>query len=80
MKKHSKIRTLTLLGVFVLLTTILSSCVYTGRPVRYYDRPPYAHRHYVRVQPRVVVVPRYEKQRHHHYKHYRGNGHHRGHR
>ena len=80
MKKHSKLRTMTLIGVFVLLASIFSSCVYTGRPVRYYDRPPYAHRHYVRVQPRVVVVPRYDKHRYHHDKQYRGNGRHRGHR
>lgn len=80
MKNHSKLRTMTLIGVFVLLTSILSSCVYTGRPVRYYDRPPYAHRHYVRVPQRVVVVPRYDKHRHNQNKHYRDNGHYRGHR
>ena len=81
MKNQSKFRTLTLIGVFVLLATILSSCVYTGRPVRYYDRPPYAHRHYVRVQPRVVVVPKHNRHGHHHDRHYRNNnGRHRGHR
>ncbi|RYU96404.1 hypothetical protein EWM59_06195 [Emticicia agri] len=83
MKNQSKFRTLTLVGVFALLTLSLSSCVYSSRPVRYYDRPAVVHRPYYRVQPRtrVVVVPKYN--RHHHHRdydrRYRNNSrHHRG--
>lgn len=68
MKKQSKFRTLTLIGVFAFLALSLSSCVYSSRPpVRYYDRPVHVHRPPARVYPRtrVVVVPKYNKHHHH---------------
>ena len=82
MKNQSKFRTLTLVGLFALLTLSLSSCVYSGRPVRYYDRPAYVHRPYYRVQPRtrVVVVPKYNRHHHHNDRRHHDNGRHRGHR
>ena len=83
MKNQSRFRMLTLVGLFALLTLSVSSCVYSSRPVRYYDRPAYVHRPYARVQPRtrVVVVPKYN--RHHHRnndRRHHDNGHNRRHR
>jgi hypothetical protein len=82
MKKQSKFRTLTLAGLFALLALSLSSCVYSARPVRYYDRPAVVHRPYYRVQPRtrVVVVPRYDRHYKRGYDRHHDNGRHRGHR
>jgi hypothetical protein len=82
MKKQSRFRTLTLAGLFALLALSLSSCVYSSRPVRYYDRPAVVHRPYYRVQPRtrVVVVPKYHKHNHRDYnrRHYDNGRRHRG--
>ncbi|WP_337040505.1 hypothetical protein [Emticicia sp. 17c] len=73
MKNQSKLRTLTLIGIFAFLALSLSSCVYSSRPYGY-DRPVYVHRHYsrpyVRVQPRVYVVPKHDRYRHHDRRHY----------
>lgn len=83
MKNQSKFRMLTLVGLFALLTLSLSSCVYSGRPVRYYDRPAYSSRPYYRVQPRtrVVVVPKYNRhQRGNYDRRHHDNGRHNGHR
>ena len=82
MKNQSRFRTLTLVGLFALLTLSLSSCVYSSRPVRYYDRPAVVHRPYYRVQPRtrVVVVPKYNRHNHRNYdrRHHDNSRHHRG--
>lgn len=69
MKNQSRFRTLTLAGLFALLSLSLSSCMYSSRPVRYYDRPAYVHRPYYRVQPRtrIVVVPKYNRHNHRSY-------------
>jgi hypothetical protein len=83
MKNQSKFRTLTFVGLFALLALSLSSCVYSGRPVRYYDRPAYSSRPYYRVQPRtrVVVVPKYNRHHHGNYdRRHHDNGRHNGHR
>ena len=58
MKNKSKLRLLTLEGVFALLTISLSSCFYGGYD-HYYSRPAYGYgyRPYVRPQTRVYVVP-----------------------
>ncbi|WP_460474681.1 hypothetical protein [Emticicia fontis] len=67
-------------GLFALLALSLSSCVYSGRPVRYYDRPAYSSRPYYRVQPRtrVVVVPRYDRHHRNYDRHHHDNGRRRG--
>lgn len=81
MKNQSKFRTLTLAGLFALLALSLSSCVYSGRPVRYYDRPAYGSRPYYRVQPRtrVIVVPKYDRHYNRGYdRRHHDNGRHRG--
>jgi len=47
----------TLLATFLVLSTFLSSCFYSGGyRSRYYDDPYYAPRPYVRVVPPPVVV------------------------
>ncbi|AFK01621.1 hypothetical protein Emtol_0467 [Emticicia oligotrophica DSM 17448] len=55
MKNQSKLRFLTLAGIFALISLSLSSCFYSGysyyRP-RYYSRPYYSYRSYPPPPPR----------------------------
>lgn len=59
MKNQSKLRLLTLAGIFTLLSLSLSSCFYGGYGYRdrYYSRPSYGYRTYPRPQVRVYVAP-----------------------
>ena len=59
MKKQSKLRLLTLLGVFAMLSLSLSSCFYGGYGYRdrFYSRPSYGYYTYPRPQVRVYVAP-----------------------
>lgn len=77
MKNQSKFRLLTLAGIFALLSLSLSSCFYSGYAYRdrYYSRPYYGYRPYVRPQVRVYTAPPrryyYEKHRGNAYGHYK---------
>lgn len=59
MKNQSKLRLLTLAGIFAILSLSLSSCFYGGYGYRdrYYSRPSYGYRTYPRPQVRVYVAP-----------------------
>lgn len=59
MKNHSRLRLLTLVGIFALLSLSLSSCFYSGYGYRdrYHSRPYYGYRPYVRPQVRVYTAP-----------------------
>lgn len=61
MEKQSKLRLLTLAGIFAILSLSLSSCFYSGYGYRdrYYARPSYGYRTYPRPQVRVyAALPR----------------------
>ncbi len=69
MKNQSKFRLLTLAGVFALLTISLSSCFYGGYGRdRYYSRPSYGYRPYMRPQTRVYVAPQRRYYKHDNYR------------
>ncbi len=59
MEKQSKLRLLTLAGIFALLSLSLSSCFYGGYGYRdrFYSRPSYGYHSYRRPQVRVYVAP-----------------------
>lgn len=57
MEKQSKLRLLTLAGIFAILSLSLSSCFYGGYRERYYSRPSYGYRTYPRPPVRVYVAP-----------------------
>lgn len=59
MEKQSKLRLLTLAGIFAILSLSLSSCFYGGYGYRdrYYSRPLYGYRVHPRPPVRVYVAP-----------------------
>ena len=77
MKNQSKFHVLTLVGVFAFLALSLSSCFYSGYAYRdrYYSRPYYGYRPYVRPQVRVYTAPprRYYYDNHRNYSRSYGN-------
>lgn len=66
MEKQSKLRLLTLAGIFAILSLSLSSCFYGGYGYRdsYYSRPSYGYRIYPRPQVRVAPPRRYSYNNH----------------
>ena len=59
MEEQSKLRLLTLAGIFAILSLSLSSCFYGGYGYRdrYYSRPSYGYRVHPRPPVRVYVAP-----------------------
>lgn len=77
MEKQSKLRLLTLAGIFAILSLSLSSCFYGGGYVyrdRYYSRPSYGYRVHPRPPVRVYVAPSRRYSYKNNYNRHRNNG------